>query len=66
MQTKNIKQLREDLARVYDNIENKKIGLNMAKEKANLAGKMINTVKCELEYQVLMGVKKPIEFLEVD
>lgn len=66
MQTTNIKQLRDDLTRVYDNIENKKIGLNIAKEKANLAGKVINTIKVELEYQNLIGVKKKIDFLEID
>jgi hypothetical protein len=59
-----ITDLRDDLLRVYQNIENKKIGLNLAKEKANIAGKVLASAKVELEYNKLIGNKTKIDFLE--
>jgi hypothetical protein len=41
-----------------------KMGLNLGKELANTAGKIINSLKVELEYNHLMGIKTKIEFLE--
>ena len=60
----NVTELRDDLLRVYQNIENKKIGLNVAKEKANIAGKVLGSAKVELEYNKLLDNKNKINFLE--
>jgi hypothetical protein len=60
----NVTELRNDLLRVYQNIENKKIGLNVAKEKANIAGKVLGSAKVELEYNKLLDNKNKINFLE--
>lgn len=38
----------------------------MGKELANTAGKIINSLKAELEYNALMGYKKKIDYLEVE
>lgn len=60
----NIKQLRESLADNYEKIKSKKMDLKTGKELANTAGKIINSLKVELEYNQLIGTKKKIEFLE--
>jgi hypothetical protein len=62
---KNIVELNNDLLRIYDNIENKKIGLNVAKEKANIAGKVVKGYCGLQEYNNKMGYKKKIAFWEV-
>lgn len=66
MQITNIKQLRESLADNYEKIKSKKMPINMGKELANTAGKMINSCKVELEYNQLMGEKRKIDFLNID
>lgn len=63
---KNIKQLRESLCDNYEKMKNKTMGLNIGKELANTAGKMINSCKIEMEYNQMMLIKKEIEFLNVD
>lgn len=64
MPISNIKELRESLADNYHAMKAGKMQVKLGKELANTAGKMINTIKCELEYQQLMGKKEQIEFLE--
>jgi hypothetical protein len=60
----NITELRKSLADNYTKMKAGKMGLNTGKELANMAGKMINSLKVELDYNSLMGIKTPIEFLE--
>ena len=60
----NITELRKSLADNYTKMKAGKMGLNTGKELANMAGKMINSLKVELDYNSLMGVKTPIDFLE--
>jgi hypothetical protein len=60
----NIKDLRESLVDNYEKLKNNEMDLKMAKELANTAGKVLNSLKVELEYQTLTGNKNRIEFLE--
>jgi hypothetical protein len=59
----NITELRTSLADNYTKMKAGKMGLNLGKELANTAGKMINTLKVELEYNSMMSIKKEIPFL---
>jgi hypothetical protein len=61
---KNIEQLRESLSDNYTRIKAGKMGLNIGKELANTAGKILNSCKVQLEYNTLMGKKNKIDFLE--
>lgn len=60
----NITELRESLTANYTQLKAGKMGINIAKELANTAGKIINSCKVELEYNQLMGTKPKIAFLE--
>ena len=60
----NIKDLRDSLAINYELMANKKMDLKQGKELANTAGKLLGTLKIELEYSQLQGTKKKIDFLE--
>lgn len=59
----NITELRASLADNYENMKAKTMDLKMGKELANTAGKIINSLKVELEYNSMMDVKKEIPFL---
>lgn len=59
----NITELRESLADNYTKMKAGKMNLALGKELANTSGKMINSLKCELEYNFLMGIKASIKFL---
>ena len=61
----NIKELRESLADNYEKMKAKKMELKLGKELANTAGKLINTLKVELEYHKLSGTKPQIDFLNL-
>ena len=63
---KNITELRTSLADNYTKIKAGKMGLNTGKELANMAGKIINSLKVELEYNNLMGIKSEIPFLKTN
>ena len=60
----NIKELRNNLAENYELMANKKMDFRQGKELANTAGKLLGTLKIELEYQQIQGTKKKIDFLE--
>lgn len=60
----NITDLRKSLADNYTKMKANKMGLNLGKELANSAGKIINSCKVELEYNALMGIKEVIPFLQ--
>jgi hypothetical protein len=63
---KNIKELRDELSKVFISLKKGNIEVNAASEMNNAAGKMINTVKVQLEYSALRKEKPAIDFLEVD
>ncbi len=60
----NITELRQSLADNYTKMKANKMSLGVGKELANTAGKIINSLKVELEYNHLLGIKKKIDFLD--
>lgn len=56
--------LRDDLIGMYENLKAGKIGLREAKEQNNTAGKILNSAKLELEYNIYAKSKAKIAFLE--
>jgi hypothetical protein len=60
----NIRDLRDDLIQLYENLKDKKIGLKEVKELTNTAGKIMNSAKLELEYRSFVGNKEEILFLK--
>lgn len=61
---KNVIELREELINVFEKIKSKEIDLKQAKELTNVAGKIINSAKLELEYDQFLGNKSKIKFLQ--
>jgi hypothetical protein len=62
----NITELRTSLADNYAKMKANKMSLSVGKELANTAGKIINSLKVELEYNSMMDVKKEIPFLQTN
>lgn len=60
---KNVIQLRNELCEVFDGLRSGAVEAPLAKEVVNAAGKIINTVKLELEYAALRKETPVIEFL---
>ena len=60
-----VKELRNELISVFNNLKKGEIKQSDAKEFANVAGKIISTAKLEIEYNKIMGTKSKIDFLEV-
>lgn len=60
---KNVIELRKELCTVFDELKDKSIRHQVAKELVNAAGKIINSVKLELEYAALRKETPVIEFL---
>ncbi len=60
----NITELRNSLADNYTKMKANKMNIALGKELSNAAGKIINSLKVELEYNALIGVKEKIPFLE--
>lgn len=60
----NITELRISLADNYTKMKAGKMNIGLGKELANTAGKIINSLKVELEYRNLIGIKDEIEFLK--
>jgi hypothetical protein len=63
---KNIVELRNSLSDNYTKMKAGKMGLNVGKELANTAGKIINSLKVELEYNSIMDIKKKIDYLDTE
>jgi hypothetical protein len=61
----NITDLRDSLLDNYEKIKSKEMELKDGKELANTAGKILNSLKIELEYNTLVGNKNKIDFLEL-
>jgi demethoxyubiquinone hydroxylase (CLK1/Coq7/Cat5 family) len=62
-QMKNVVDLRNELISIFDQLKAKEISHADAKELNNCAGKIINSVKVELEYAGLCKVTPNIAFL---
>ena len=60
----NITDLRQSLADNYEQMKAGKMEIKEGKELSNCAGKIIQSLKVELEYQTLLGTKKEIDFLK--
>lgn len=60
----NITELRNSLLDNYEKMKSKEMELKEGKELANTAGKVLNSLKIELDYQTLTGNKKDIDFLK--
>lgn len=56
--------LRKRLVELYNDLELGRIKTSEAKELANVAGKILNAAKVELEYNALLGINKKIDFLD--
>lgn len=63
---KNMIDLRTELAQVFDELRSGSIKPKEAAEMNNTAGKIINSVKVELDYYALRKEKPSIPFLSVD
>lgn len=61
---KNITELRLDLMNVYSALKDGDIGLREAKERANVAGKILSSAKLQLEYNAYTKSDAKIPFLE--
>jgi hypothetical protein len=61
----NIKDLTEDLARNYSKLVKGQLAEKRAKEISNMAGKLINSSKAQLDYNSYMKHKRTITFLDV-
>jgi hypothetical protein len=62
----NINELRKDLIDAYEMLKADPKRLNQVAELANTAGKVLNSVKIELEYAHLRKDRPVIAFLEYD
>ena len=62
----NVKNLRDNLTEVLEQLKNKEIKLEDAVAYGSVASKVIMTAKVELAYNMHMGYQKPIDFLETD
>jgi hypothetical protein len=54
---KNVSELRDELSAVYKDLRAGDVDAKVAKELANLAGKMINSAKIQIDYHTLRGDK---------
>ena len=61
---KTVTQLRDELATVFDALRSGAIKPKEAGELANVAGKMINSAKVQLEYYALRKETPDIDFLK--
>ena len=62
---KNVKELRDDLISIYQDLKSGRIGMSEAKELANVSGKIISTAKTQMEYNKMTGNNNgKIKFLE--
>lgn len=54
---KNVSELRDELSAVYADLRSGAVDAKVAKELANLAGKMINSAKIQIDYHTMRGDK---------
>jgi len=60
----NITELRKSLADNYEKMKSGDMEIKQGKELSNCAGKIIQSLKVELEYQTLLGTAKEIKYLK--
>ena len=60
----NITDLRKSLSENYEAMKDGSMELKVGSELSNVAGKIINSLKVELEYNLKMEYKRKIEYLE--
>lgn len=58
-----IKQLRDELMDTFNKLRSGEVEVKVAAEMNNTAGKVINTIKAELEYAVIRGDVPTISFM---
>lgn len=61
---KNMVELRNNLSAVWEKLESGAIEKSCAAEFSNIAGKMINSTRAQIEYYALRKVTPKIAFLE--
>jgi hypothetical protein len=61
---KNANEVRQELSKVFENLKSGEIKAHEAAEFANIAGKMINSAKVQIEYFARMNNPQKIDFLE--
>jgi hypothetical protein len=61
---KNVSELRDQLSQVFADLRGGTIKHNDASELANIAGKMINSAKVQLDYYAHIQSKNKIPFLD--
>ena len=54
---KNVSELRDELSNIYKGLSKGEIDPKVAKELANLAGKMISSAKIQIDYHTMRGDK---------
>lgn len=59
----NITELRNELIEAFDMVQKDPRRALQVKEMTNAAGKVIGTIKCQLEYALLKGEEPDIPFL---
>jgi len=62
---RNVKDLRNELIDVFDELKRDNIDVVKAKELNNSAGKILTSVKVQLAYNQFLDRKQEIDFLEV-
>ena len=62
----NIKQLRDDMLRVYTGLRNGEVTPSEVREVNNAARTVVASCKVQLEYAKLKGEKPAVLFLETD
>jgi len=61
---KSIKELRDNLATLFSQVRDGEVDIKRAAEMNNSAGKIINSIRVELEYAELRKVKPSVSFLD--
>ena len=61
---KNINDLTTELAQVFQDLKDEKLTPKIASEMNNAAGKLINSIKIQLEYSHLRQEKPDITFMK--
>ena len=61
---KTVTDLRDELATLYDNLKNDKVGYKIASQMNRAARHMISSARLQLEHSALTGVKPIIPFLK--
>lgn len=61
---KNVEALRTELSAVFEGLKAGTLDVKTAAELANLAGKMINSAKAQIEYYALRKESPSIKFLD--